>query len=150
MLLFPLPAVVAAEAPLVDVISIDCYQSDSGAPNPISDIQYYYASSGNAKPVMIGEFSFVSLATNTSGDTQAGSGFVEPNEAGRASGFQTYVQDAASCKALVGYSWFLATDWTNDCDYGVTDNTNTAYAPINNQMATTNPTIEGLHASANQ
>jgi hypothetical protein len=150
----PLPSVVAAEAPYVDVISFNCYESDSGQPNPISDIQYYYTSSGNAKPVMIGEFSFCSNADNNSNCTNSASAYNEPSQAARATGFQTYVQDAASCKALVGYSWFLMTDWggltPGGTDYGVTDMYNVAYPALNAQMATTNPTIEGLHTSANQ
>jgi len=142
---FPPQPVVAAAARYVDVISLNCYQTD-----PRGTLARYAAF---GKPLVIGEFSFRSEDSGL--PNTRGAGPKVKTQAERAAAFRSYVTQALRNPNLVGYHWFEHCDEPKEgrddgenSNYGVVNIHDEVYAELTRAMTEVNAQAEVLHEGA--
>jgi len=141
----PPPAVLAEAARHLDVVSLNCYDSD---PGPAIGA---YAATG--KPFLIGEFSF--RADDSGLPNTHGGGPRVATQRDRARGFEHYVTTALGQPGLVGYHWFEHADQPaegrfdgENSNYGMVTTADDVYQDLARTMAAVNGRAEDIHAAS--
>jgi agarase len=141
----PEPAVVAAAARCVDVISFNCYELE-----PAVALEAYAAV---AKPCLIGEFSF--RADDAGLPNTIGAAPRVPAQADRARCFTHYVSTALRHPTLVGYHWFEHADQPvegrfdgENSNYGTVTIRDQVYEELTRTMTEVNAKAEEMHGIA--
>jgi agarase len=139
----PRPVVLAEAAVHLDIISLNCYDSD---PTPVLTA---YAATG--KPFLIGEFSF--RGDDAGLPNSRGGGPRVPTQRDRARSFGSYVTSALRQPGLVGCHWFEHADQPaegrfdgEDCNYGIVTITDGDYPDMTRAMSALNAQAEMIHS----
>lgn len=140
----PRPAVLAQAAEHLDVVSLNCYDSDPGP------AMAAYAAA--CKPFLIGEFSF--RAHDSGLPNACGGGPCVATQSDRARGFEHYVTAALGQPGLVGYHWFEHADQPaegrfdgENSNYGVVSIGDAVYQELAHAMTELNARAERIHAA---